>query len=257
MSATTRDLSRVIAPFVPPSMRYKLHPDVEAPGPIRPQSLDSRAARGPLRRGRGRRHHASATERPHLLLHRCRRDAQLRHFGRGRAQLSSSRQPRPAAAGDRRVPGLPVPAARADRAERRLHARELRDEAPARRSDGGITRLHGRAEERQLGPRRVRLFPDLSPRRRALYAGDAGDAASGLRTGSRSCCRYPRSTSPSRSGSSSDARACARAARRDVLLRVGPRRTTAARRSARPFLETNPERRETRPLSCVGGAARL
>ena len=44
-------------------------------------------------------------------------------------------QPRPAAAGDRRLPGLPVPAARADRAEGRLHARELRDQAAARRHD--------------------------------------------------------------------------------------------------------------------------
>ena len=31
--ATTRELSRVIAPFVPPSMRYKLHPEVEAQVP--------------------------------------------------------------------------------------------------------------------------------------------------------------------------------------------------------------------------------
>jgi uracil-DNA glycosylase family 4 len=35
----TRRLSALIAPFVPPSMRYKLHPDVEATVPFAPESL--------------------------------------------------------------------------------------------------------------------------------------------------------------------------------------------------------------------------
>jgi uracil-DNA glycosylase family 4 len=36
---TTRSLSERIAPFVPPSMRYKLHPDVESRIPFQPQRL--------------------------------------------------------------------------------------------------------------------------------------------------------------------------------------------------------------------------
>ena len=60
----------------------------------------------------------------------------------------------------------------------------------------GITRLHGRAELRQLGPRRVRLYPLYPPGRRALHAGDAGHAARRLRTASPSCWRCPRPTQP-------------------------------------------------------------
>ena len=44
----------------------------------------------------------------------------------------------------------------------------------------GITRLHGRAEERLLGPRRVRLYPLFHPGGGALHAVDARDAAGGL-----------------------------------------------------------------------------
>ena len=45
----------------------------------------------------------------------------------------------------------------------------------------GITRLHGRDELRQIGPRRRAAVPALPSRRRALHAGDAGHAARGLR----------------------------------------------------------------------------
>ena len=74
----------------------------------------------------------------------------------------------PLPAGDRELPGLPVAAARADRAARGLHARQLRHEAAARRPGTGITRLHGREELRQIGPRVVRLYPLFHPAA-ALY----------------------------------------------------------------------------------------
>ncbi len=45
----------------------------------------------------------------------------------------------------------------------------------------GITRLHGREEERRIGPRNVRPVPDLPPGRGALHAEDAGDPARRLR----------------------------------------------------------------------------
>ena len=47
----------------------------------------------------------------------------------------------------------------------------------------GITRLHGRAEERAARPAAGAAVPDLPPRGRALHAVDAGHAAGGLRTG--------------------------------------------------------------------------
>ena len=49
------------------------------------------------------------------------------------AQMPAAGQPRPASARDRGLPGLPAPPDRADRADGDLHARELLDQAAARR----------------------------------------------------------------------------------------------------------------------------
>ena len=98
-----------------------------------------------------------------------------------RPQVPASRQPRSAAAGDRQLPGLPVPPARADPAEGRLHARQLLDEAAARRS---LDRHH-EAPRPRGGPRhraaRRAAVPDLPPGRRALHALAARHAARRLR----------------------------------------------------------------------------
>ncbi len=96
-------------------------------------------------------------------------------------QMPASRQPRSAAAGDRQLPGLPVPPARADRAEGRLHARQLLDEAAARRPGD----RHHAAPRPRGGPRhrpaRRAAVPDLPPGRRALHALAARHAARRLR----------------------------------------------------------------------------
>jgi uracil-DNA glycosylase len=68
---------------------------------------------------------------------------------------------------DRVLPGLPVAAGRADRADRHLHARELLDQAAARRSDRDLTAPRSRRGA-QIGPLAVRLLPLLHPAA-ALY----------------------------------------------------------------------------------------
>ena len=107
----------------------------EAPGRQRGQA--GPAVRRPGGEAAG---HAARRDRPHAR-------GRLR---RERPQVPASGQPRPAAAGDRQLPGLPVPPARADRAEGRLHARQLLHEAAARRPDDGH---HAPARPRG-GPRR-------------------------------------------------------------------------------------------------------
>ena len=99
---------------------------------------------------------------------------------------------------DRQLPGLPVPPARADPAEGRLHARQLLDEAAARRS---LDRHH-QAPRPRGGPghraARRAAVPDLPPGRRALHALAARHAARRLRPACRSCSRSTRRRSPSR-----------------------------------------------------------
>ena len=118
-----------------------------------------------------------------LLEHAAERDrpGARGRLHRQRPEVPSSRQPRPAAAGDRQLPGLPVPPARADRAEGGLHARELLHEAPARRPVDG----HHRAPRPRGDPRhratRGPALPDLPPGRRALHALAARHAARRLR----------------------------------------------------------------------------
>ena len=87
-------------------------PSVRGAGRAAPQQ----AARGDRARARGRVH-------------------------RERAPVAAARQPRPPARRDRRLPAVPPPQDRADRAEGDLHARQLRDEA----AHPLAARDHGRA----------------------------------------------------------------------------------------------------------------
>ena len=122
-------------------------------GSLRPGAVHTRTAGGALRRRRGRGDRARPG--PDVLLPGRRGDAQFRHLGRRGPQLPASRQPRSAAAGDRQLPGLPVPPARPDRAEGGLHARQLLHEAAARRP---VDRHH-EAPRPRGGPRRSGRAP--------------------------------------------------------------------------------------------------
>src|SRR5918992_1709410 len=93
--------------------------------------------------------------------------------------MQTTGQPRSSAAGDRRVPGLPVPAARADRAAGGLHARQLRDEAAARRPDRDHAPARARGAAADRAAQRAAV-PDLPPGGGALHAEDARDPARGL-----------------------------------------------------------------------------
>ena len=81
-------------------------PDVRRRGPRRPRGRAGPAVRRPGRAG------CSTSCSSEIGL-----DAR-RRVHRERPQMPPSRQPRPAAAGDRQLPGLPVPAARADPSRR-------------------------------------------------------------------------------------------------------------------------------------------
>ena len=128
---------------------------------------------------------------------------EIGHGARGRLHLQRpevppAREPRSAAGRDRRLPGLPVPPARADRAARRVHARQLRDEAAARRPghrDHAAARPRGAAPDRaaQRAP-----VPALPPGRGALHAVDARDPADRLRPhpGRSSRCPVPEQPEP-------------------------------------------------------------
>ena len=92
----------------------------------------------------------------------------VRGVHREHADVPPAGQSRPAAAGDRQLPGLPVPQARADPAQGRLQPRQLLDEAAARRPHGHHAAARARAEIRTIGPRTLRLYPIFHPAA-ALY----------------------------------------------------------------------------------------
>ena len=149
------------------------------PGPAPPwSSARSARRRGPAvrRRGAGRQRgqarpalrgpgrllpgHAAGRDRPHPR----------RRLRGERPEMSPSRQPGPAAAGDRQLPGLPVPAAGADSAKvvctlGNFATKLLRDDVtPIMRN-----RTVGADELRQIGLRS--RLPASPPRRCAIYAG--------------------------------------------------------------------------------------
>ena len=147
-------------------------------------------ARHPVRRrGRQAARRAARRGRPRALgrLHR------------ERPQVPPSRQPRPAAGGDRQLPGLPHAPGRAHRAAGDLHARQLRDEAPARRAGRHLAAArpgrdhHGR-------PARGAAVPALPPGRGALHALAARHAARRRRAAAGAAGDGPAARSPSPSG---------------------------------------------------------
>ena len=91
-----------------------------------------------------------------------------RRLHRERAQVPPARQPRPAAGGDRGLRGPPLPADRADPAEGRRDARQLRDQAALRQAASGSRGCTGRSRRSSLGGSRVLLYPLFHPAA-ALY----------------------------------------------------------------------------------------
>ena len=98
---------------------------------------------------------------------------------RQRPQEPAAQQPRPAPRGDRRLPAVPVAADRDHPAQGHLHAGQLRDQAaergPARHHQGA--RAAARDGDRGAPALPV---PDLPSGRRAVHAGQSGDAQRGL-----------------------------------------------------------------------------
>ena len=109
---------------------------------------------------------------------------------RQRPQVAPARQPRPPAAGDRVLPALPVRAGAADRAEGRLHARQLRHQA-AQRQPGRDHQGAGDAAGARAGrPHRLPAAA-LPPGRGAAHPGGEGDPARRLRAAAGAARRLP------------------------------------------------------------------
>ncbi len=103
-----------------------------------------------------------------------------RRLHRQRAQVPAAEQPRSASDRDRDLPRLPPPPGRADRAAGDLHARQLLDQAAARRPDRDLEGPRAAGGPRARPPRRHDPA-DLPPGRRALHAQHARHAAGRLR----------------------------------------------------------------------------
>jgi uracil-DNA glycosylase len=165
--AATRRLSELIAPYIPPSMRYKLVPEVEETVPFAPERL----ARGPARvaydaveiedvtdrMGADRTFFCIDVEGTHNfvttggVVHNCR--------------PPGNRDPLPQeidACQDYLFRQLELIAPRVVCTLGNFSTKLLRGDPT------GITRLHGREEVRRIGPRRVRLYPIYHPAA-ALY----------------------------------------------------------------------------------------
>ena len=148
---------------------YKLHPEVECGGSLRSGAASRLGRREVMYDEVEVEEIEPGADRDVLLPRSSRRRHNFVTAGGVVAQLPASRQPRSAAAGDRQLPGLPVPAARADRAARSsARSGNFADEAAARRPVDRHHELHGREEIRVIGPRAVRLFPIYHPAA-ALY----------------------------------------------------------------------------------------
>ncbi len=165
---TTRKLSELIAPYVPPSMRYKLVPEVEASVSFDESALE----RGPVRvtyddveiedvtdqMGADRTFFCIDVDQTHNfvtaggVVHNCR--------------PPGNRDPLPQeidACQDYLFRQLELIEPRVVCTLGNFSTKLLRGD-PAT----GITRLHGREEVRRIGPRRVRLYPIYHPAA-ALY----------------------------------------------------------------------------------------
>jgi hypothetical protein len=163
---TTRRLCELIAPFVPPSMRYKLHPEVESavhfdaaqfsPGPAR--VLYDEVEVEEIEPGADRTYFCLDVEETHNfvsaggVVHNCR--------------PPGNRDPLPQEIDncqDYLFRQLELIAPKVVCTLGNFSTKLLRADPST-----GITRLHGREEVRVIGPRAVRLFPIYHPAA-ALY----------------------------------------------------------------------------------------
>ena len=158
---------------------------------------------------------------------------------REHAQVPASRQPRPAAGRDRELPGVPAAPGRADRADGDLHARQLLDEAAARRPDRDHPPARPARGARARGARGAAV-PDLPPGGRAVHAADARDAARGLRAAARAArARRARAAAARRGGD--------RRSSPSVRRRGTARRAPRTRRGRRADSSQAPRTRRGRP----------
>jgi uracil-DNA glycosylase family 4 len=163
----TRELSRLIARFVPPTMRYKLHPEVEAEIPYDPQSW----APGPRQVLYEAVEVEDITDRPRTdTTFFCIDVEETHNFVTSGGVVHNCRPP-----GNRDPLPQEIDSCQ-DYLFRQLELIEPKvvctlgnfSTKLLRGEPTGITRLHGREEVRTIGPRAVRLYPIFHPAA-ALY----------------------------------------------------------------------------------------
>jgi uracil-DNA glycosylase len=166
-AATTRRLSELIAPYVPPSMRYKLVPEVEASVPFSPAALEP----GPRRVMYDFVDVEDITEKARAdRTYFCIDVEETHNFVTAGGVVHNCRPP-----GNRDPLPQEIDACQ-DYLFRQLDLIEPKvvctlgnfSTKLLRGDPTGITRLHGREEVRRIGPRRVRLYPIYHPAA-ALY----------------------------------------------------------------------------------------
>jgi uracil-DNA glycosylase len=165
--ATTRRLSELIAPYVPPSMRYKLVPEIEATMPFDPGAV----VPGPPRVAYDEVEVKDVTDRMRADRTFFCIDVEGTHnFVTAGGVVHNCRPP-----GNRDPLPQEIDACQ-DYLFRQIELIEPRvvctlgnfSTKLLRGDPTGITRLHGREEVRRIGPRRVRLYPIYHPAA-ALY----------------------------------------------------------------------------------------
>jgi uracil-DNA glycosylase family 4 len=165
--ATTRSLSERVAPYVPASMRHKLHPDVEARVPFDPTRLQP----GPPETFYDELEVEDVTDRPHPdQTFFCIDVEETHNFVTSGGVVHNCRPP------DNRDPHPAEIENCQDYLVRQVELIEPRVICTLgnfatkllRGDPTGITRLHGRPEVRIVGARAVRLYPIFHPAA-ALY----------------------------------------------------------------------------------------
>jgi uracil-DNA glycosylase family 4 len=164
---TTRVLSELIAPYVPESMRYKLDPEVEARVPFDPSGFEP----GPVQTLYDEVEIEDVTDRPHQdRTFFCIDVEEMHNFVTAGGVVHNCRPP-----GNRD----PAPVEIENCQDYLMRQIELIEPTVIctlgnfatkllRADPTGITRLHGREEERVIGTRAVRLYPIFHPAA-ALY----------------------------------------------------------------------------------------
>jgi uracil-DNA glycosylase len=165
--AATEKLSRAIAPYVPPSMRYKLHPDVEAQLPFAPERLQAGPAR--VMFDAVEVEEVTSRERADTTFF-CLDVEETHNFVTAGGVVHNCRPP-----GNRDPLPLEIENCRAylyqqvELIEPKVICTLGNFATKLLREDNtGITRLHGQAELLAVGRRMVRLFPIFHPAA-ALY----------------------------------------------------------------------------------------